>query len=47
MLEAVAPCSRASDRAAALLVTPYLGWLALAGWLNGGIVALNRDRLDG
>lgn len=29
------------DRAAAWLMTPYLGWLGYAGWLNWGIVRQN------
>jgi tryptophan-rich sensory protein len=30
------------DRLAAKLMAPYLAWLGYAGYLNGGIVALNR-----
>jgi len=30
------------DRLAARLMAPYLGWLGYAGYLNSGIVALNR-----
>jgi benzodiazapine receptor len=30
------------DRLAAKLMAPYLAWLGFAGYLNGGIVALNR-----
>lgn len=31
------------DRTAALAVVPYLAWLGYATYLNGGIVAKNRD----
>lgn len=34
--------ARKVDRAAAWLMTPYLGWLGYAGWLNLGIVRRNR-----
>ena len=31
------------DKPAAIMMAPYLGWLGFAGYLNAGILALNRE----
>ena len=44
-LGAYAAAASKVDREAAALVTPYLGWLGFAGFMNAGIITNNRGTM--